>query len=88
MKRKVVVDIQVDKTGELCGGNCPWRDEDGEAVIDKDRLWWMCRRFVDEQKITCKESVYQCDNVILNAPEFIGRVCDIVGYHECEDDDE
>ncbi len=26
MKRKVIIHIETDKTGLLCGNNCPWRN--------------------------------------------------------------
>lgn len=58
------------------------------AVIgDRDKLWQVCREFVEKQQILCSESVYQCDNVILNAHEFIEAVCDLVGYHTPKEDE-
>ena len=47
-----------------------------------EKLWELCRGFVEKQKISCAETIYQCDNVIENAAEFIERICDIVGYKE------
>ena len=44
------------------------------------KLWDICNGYVQEQKISCAESVYQSDRVILNAYEFIENVCDVVGY--------
>lgn len=40
------------------------------------------RAFVEKQDITCAEAIYQTDNVIQNAYEFIERLADIVGYKE------
>lgn len=38
------------------------------------------REFIDKQDIYSDETIYQCDNVLLNALEFIERVVEIVGY--------
>lgn len=53
----------------------------------KDKLWEHCKSFVAAQSIYSSESVYQSDRVIENAYEFIEGVCDIVGYHEVEEDE-
>jgi hypothetical protein len=50
-----------------------------------EKLWEVCRSFIEKQEINSSESIYQCDNVILNAHEFIESVCDVVGY--CEDNE-
>ena len=62
---------------------------DGKDPIqsDKDKLWAVCQEFIKVQTIGGSENVYQCDNVILNAYDFITSICDIVGYHEYEDDE-
>lgn len=85
---------QCDKHGcseLLCG--CPtFKLEDRS-----EKLLELCERFVRDQKIRCEETIHQTDRVILNAPEFIEKVCEIVGYHndgqedssyEDEEDDE
>jgi len=41
-----------------------------------------CQNYINKQKITCGETIHQCDHVILSAYEFIEGVCDIVGYHD------
>lgn len=41
-----------------------------------------CRDFVAKQRISCPETIYQCDWVIENAYEFIEGVCERVGYRE------
>ena len=43
--------------------------------------------FMKEQRITCEETIYQCDWVIDNAYEFIAKLCGIVGYPGDEDDE-
>lgn len=47
-----------------------------------------CKNFIKEQEIICPEHIYQCDNVILNAAQFIEGVCNIVGYMDIPDDEE
>lgn len=48
-------------------------------------LYNLCKKFIEEQEITCGESVYQTDRVIENAYELIENICDIVGYYKYED---
>lgn len=52
-----------------------------------EKLFTFCQRFVREQEISCPEAVSQNDNVIEAAYEFIEGVCDIVGYHEFEEEE-
>lgn len=40
------------------------------------------RAFVEKQDITCAETIYESDRVIVNAYDFIERLADIVGYKE------
>lgn len=47
-----------------------------------------CKRFIETNRITCPETVYQTDWVIQNAYEFIEGICDIVGYKESESEDD
>lgn len=53
---------------------------------ERKHLWAACEAFIAEQQITCPETIYQADRVILNAYEFIERVCEIVGYAAPADD--
>jgi hypothetical protein len=53
-------------------------DFDGQ----KDRLFELCFKFIQEQEISCSEAVYQSDRVIENAYELIDGICKIVGYYE------
>jgi hypothetical protein len=50
-------------------------------------LFDLCREFIKENKIECSETIYQTDRVAENSLEFIESICDLIGYHE-EDDDE
>lgn len=47
----------------------------------------LCKTFIEEQRISCPESIHQTDRVIENAYEFIEEICDIVGYFEYEDEE-
>lgn len=44
-----------------------------------------CVKFIQENQITCAETVYQSDRVIANAYEFIEDVCNCVGYAHTEE---
>lgn len=41
-----------------------------------------CEKFILDEHISCPEAVYQSDNVIENAYEFIEGVCKLVGYYD------
>ena len=45
------------------------------------------RAFVEKHNITCPETIYQQDSVILDAMEFIERLVDFAGYKEQDEDD-
>lgn len=60
---------------------------DADYEVRKAKLWNLCCQFVEKNRITCSESISQCDWVIENAYEFIEKVCDVVGYYEEEDCD-
>lgn len=45
-------------------------------------LWKLCSKFVKENEISCSETIYQTDRVILNASEFIEEITEKVGYFE------
>lgn len=49
-------------------------------IEDLSQLWSICDQFIQDQRITCAETVYQTDRVIENAYDFITEVCDVVGY--------
>jgi hypothetical protein len=52
----------------------------------RDVLLQVCMDFIRENQINCPENIYQSDRVILNAQEFIEKICDVVGYCEVEED--
>ena len=57
------------------------------SVKEMAALWNVCIKFIEEQGISCPETIYQTDWVIENAYEFIQEVCDEVGY-DCDEDEE
>lgn len=48
------------------------------------KLIEVCEKFMEDQNITCAETVYQADRVMENACDFIMEICDIIGYIEFE----
>ena len=48
----------------------------------KQKLFDLVKKFIEEQEISCAESIYQMDHVIENAHEFIEKCCELVGYYE------
>lgn len=60
---------------------------DEPSVAEMAALWNACMKFIEEQGISCEETIHQCDWVIENAYGFIQDVCDIVGYVEDEDEE-
>jgi hypothetical protein len=53
-----------------------------------EALWSLCEKFVREQEIRSRETVFQTDRVIENAYEFIAATCEIVGYFKDDDEGE
>ena len=44
-------------------------------------------RFIVLHRINCPETIYQVDDVIEGACEFIEELCDIAGYLDCNEDE-
>lgn len=55
--------------------------EEGLAA-GNHKLLEACQKFIKKYEITCSEGIYQNDNVTLESPEFIEKICKIVGYHK------
>lgn len=51
--------------------------------IKEQELMARVKKFIDDEQITCREAIYQSDNVILNAYDFIDDLCEIAGYYDC-----
>jgi hypothetical protein len=45
-------------------------------------LFDLCREFIKEHKIECAEDIYQTDSVSEYSLEFIESICELIGYHE------
>jgi hypothetical protein len=48
------------------------------------KLISVCEKFIEDNRITSPETVYQKDRVIENAYGLIQDICEIVGYEEYE----
>ena len=49
-------------------------------------LFDLCREFIKENKIDCSETIYQTDRIAENSLEFIESICELIGYHEEEEE--
>ena len=56
-------------------------------VKEMAQLWIHVSKFIENQNISCNDAIGQCDNIILNAYDFIGGCCEIVGYTGSDDED-
>lgn len=52
-----------------------------------DKIYDIIIQFRDEHHITCEEAIYQSDEVIENAYDFIYDLMNVVGYIELKDDE-
>lgn len=48
----------------------------------RQQLFRLCQRFIQDNQITCGESIWQSDDVMENAQDLIEKMCEIVGYLE------
>lgn len=54
----------------------------------EEQLKQIVEKFIINNSITCPETIYQTDRVIINSYEFIEELCNVVGYLQIEDEDE
>lgn len=54
----------------------------------EEKLELIVKKFVEDNNISCPETIYQCDWVIENAYEFIEQLCEAVGYVEDDEDED
>ena len=59
----------------------------GLLTIKKDQLWQLAERFIDINDIFSSENVYQSDNVIEEAYDFLDNMCEIVGFKPYEEEE-
>lgn len=55
-------------------------------MIYLEELLRVCQQFIADNEISCAETIYQTDRVVENSFAFIEAVCDVVGYHERDDE--
>lgn len=60
---------------------------DEPSTKEMAALWALCMEFVEQQRISCPEAIYQTDRVIENAYDFVADVCERVGYFKEEDEE-
>lgn len=61
--------------------------DQGLLTIKKDQLWQLAERFIDINDIFSSENVYQSDNVIEEAYDFLDNMCEIVGFKPYEEEE-
>lgn len=62
-----------------------------KGISDDDKvkgvaLLEIMNRFIEDQNITCAETIYQSDSVIENAYELIEKLCNVAGYTKYDDE--
>jgi hypothetical protein len=55
-----------------------------KQTVDKDELLKLCKKFIEDNQISCSESIWQTEWVSENALALIKTIAEIVGYHEDE----
>jgi len=53
--------------------------------IDSE-LFDLCKDFIRENEITSSDSLYDRDSLQLQALELLEQICDLIGYHEEEEE--
>jgi hypothetical protein len=53
----------------------------------RKKLWTTVEQFVEKQRISCPETIWQSDRVIENGYDFIKNCSDITGYYQYPDED-
>ena len=57
-------------------------------MTKEQELFKLCSKFVEDNKISHAEQVYQNDRLVTKYYQFVESICDIVGYQEMIEDDE
>lgn len=50
------------------------------SETQRQELYNICLKFIEDNGISCAESISQQDNIIINAYSLIGEICSVVGY--------
>jgi hypothetical protein len=53
--------------------------------IDSE-LFDLCKDFIKENQITSSDTLYDRDSLQLQALELLEQICDLIGYHEDEEE--
>lgn len=53
--------------------------------IDSE-LFDLCKDFIRENEITSSDTLYDRDSLQLQALELLEQICDLIGYHEDEEE--
>lgn len=56
-----------------------------KTIVESLALRVLVNKFIEDNKIYCRESIYQTDCVSENSLEFIESLCEIVGYYDSND---
>jgi hypothetical protein len=54
-------------------------------MTKEQQLFELCKKFIQEHQIYCPEKIYQTDQIMIDATEFIEDICNLVGYEDSED---
>lgn len=52
----------------------------GPRIDEQEKLYNICREFVEKKDISCPESIWQCDRVTENIEVLIDKICNIIGF--------
>lgn len=58
-----------------------------KSAFQERRLLEIVRRFMEENSVTCEETIFQTDRVQENATTLIAALCGVVGYPVGEEDE-
>lgn len=53
----------------------------------KDALYEFVKKFIEDKQISCPDTIYQRDSLVIAASEFMESVVEIVGYVDFGDDE-
>lgn len=54
--------------------------------VDKDKLVAICKKFIEDNNISCSDSIYQSDKAWETAPILVHEIAELIGYVEYLDD--
>lgn len=55
----------------------------GKTIRRRHRtLAAVCKKFINDNEITCAETIHSCDGIGENSYAFIEKICDLLGYYK------